>query len=612
MRLRGVPRTRRPTLEQIEPVIPLVLGCHGLAICAVGQGPPWTSLAFTAVALLGVAGLGGWSSDRARWMRALACAGTALALTVLEPVLVPSLLQWYYCVAAVYSLVLAGPAAAAIGPLTGLCYLLQVASGAGVVPVAVAFLRAGVLSALGLATWTAGVAYRALTSEAESGRRAAVQVGHALAHAATHDELTGLANRSLLHARLAEALDGGGTACLLLLDLDRFKEVNDTLGHRYGDVLLQQVAGRLTTALRTSETLARLGGDEFAVLLPDGDLARGLVVAGRLQEALQTPFQVEEALIAIDASLGIALAPDHASDGDRLLQLADVAMYDAKASGEGSAVYDADVERQTADRLVLLAELRAAPQRGELVVEYQPVTEVAGGAVAGLEALLRWEHPTRGRLMPDVFIALAERSGSIKELTAFVLDTALAQCRTWQDQGLDLPVSVNLSVRNLQQRDFPELVRYALRRHGLPASQLSFEITESFLMTDPARARGLLTELSRLGVGLAIDDFGTGMSSLSYLKNLPVDVLKIDKSFITQMLEDETDTLIVRGVVDLATSMGLRSVAEGVEDLATLAHLEEIGCTHAQGYAIGRPMPAAAVAGWVTAWRAARPQRGVR
>jgi diguanylate cyclase (GGDEF)-like protein len=564
----------------------------------VGIGPSWTLVPFLFVTGLGVAGLLGWSSVGARLVRALVCTALALGLSVLEPALVPSLLQWYYCVAAVYPLVLAGRRAAAIGPLTGLCYLAQVVSGSGPVPIEVAVLRCGVLSALGLATWTAGVAYRASARDAEAGRQAAERAGRELVHAATHDELTALPNRALLHSRLAAALDTGRPLALLVMDLDRFKEINDTLGHRCGDALLQQVGERLVSVVRPTETVARLGGDEFAVLLPEGELARGNQVAARLRDVLQEPFQVEEALIAIDASIGIALAPLHAVDGDRLLQLADVAMYDAKAGGQGSAVYDAAADRHTVDRLALLAELRGAVSRGELVVEYQPKVSTVSGQPVGMEALVRWDHPTRGRLMPDVFIPLAERSGFIRPLTAFVLDTALSDCLTWQEPGLGLRVSVNLSARNLQQDDLPEQVRSALHRHGLPAGLLELEITESFLMTDPVRARALLTELFEMGVHLAIDDFGTGMSSLSYLKNLPVDVLKIDKSFITHMLDDPTGPLIVRGVVDLASSMGLQTVAEGVEDGATLHRLGEIGCTYAQGYFIARPLPAHAVVSW--------------
>ena len=591
-------RGRRPSVAQVEPVIPVVLGCHGVAVCLVGHGPRWAADAFVLVIALGVSGLLGWSSAHARFVRGLVCTAVPLLLSVLDPTLVPSLLQWYYCVAAIYPLVLAGRRAAVFGPLTGACYVAQVLAGAGAVPLEAALLRSGVLAALGLAAWTAGVAYRSATSEAEAGQQAAEVAARELLHAATHDELTGLANRALLHERLAAALEGGAPVALLLLDLDRFKEVNDTLGHRYGDVLLRQVADRLDAALAPDQLIARLGGDEFAVLVPGGDCTEGQRVGDRLREALLAPFQVEEALVAIDASVGIALAPVHAADGDRLLQLADVAMYDAKATGRGCSLYELTTDKHTADRLVLLAELRGAIDRNELSVEYQPKVSTHSGESVGVEALVRWDHPRRGRISPDVFIPLAERSGFIRPLTAFVLDAALAQCSAWQRCHPGMQVSVNLSARNLQQDDLPSHVQDALRRHGLQPALLELEITESFLMADPAAARRLLVELHELGVRLAIDDFGTGMSSLSYLKDLPVDVLKIDKSFITEMLSDAKDTLIVRGVVDLATSLGLETVAEGVEDRETLARLAEIGCTYAQGYGISRPLAAEGLSDW--------------
>jgi diguanylate cyclase (GGDEF)-like protein len=595
----------RPTLLQVEPVIPVVLGLHGLLIGLLGTGLGWPSTAFAAVTALGLAGVVGWQTSTARLVRAAACTLTPLVLSVGDPTLVPVLLQWYYCVTAVYCIVIANRAVSLLGPLAGCCYLLQVASGAVPVPWAVALLRAGVLSALGLATWTAGLALRRSAQDAEEGRAAAEAARTELEHAATHDDLTGLPNRTLFHRGLAEQLDLSAPAALLLLDLDRFKEVNDTLGHRYGDTLLAQVGARLTSLMGPKQLVARLGGDEFAVHLPCADEQAALAFAGRLREVLQEPFQVHEALIAIDASIGISLAPVHAVDGDRLLQLADVAMYTAKGSGSGSSVYDPASDRHTADQLVLLAELRGAVAAGQLVVEYQPQVDALTCRPVGMEALVRWEHPTRGRIMPDVFIPLAERSGIIRPLTALVLDTALEQCRSWRDAGERLTVAINLSARNLQQDDLVEQVRFALHRHRLPAQALELEITESFLMADPHRARQLLTELHELGVTLAIDDFGTGLSSLSYLKNLPVQVLKIDKSFVKHLVRDPSDGLIVRGVVDLATGLGLRTVAEGVEDLATLQHLTALGCTYAQGYYLSRPLPAADVVAWCRAGMAA-------
>ena len=600
-------RGARPTPAQIEPVVPVVLGLHGTAMCAFGQVPGWAAAPFLGVVLLGLVGLFGWTSPRARMVRALLLTGTALALSAVEPVLVPSLLQWYYAVATVYPLLLWGRWVAGLGLLTGLCYVVQVLAGASPVPLGVAALRAGVLTALGLATWSAGVAYRAATREAVAGRLAAERAGERLEHAATHDDLTGLANRTLLHRHLDAALAERAPVALLLLDLDRFKEVNDTLGHRYGDELLRQVGRRMAGVLRAGDLVARLGGDEFAVLLPGADEHAAARIAGRLRDALQEPFALEEALVAVDASIGAALSPRHAVTGDLLLQLADVAMYEAKGQGTGFAVYAPALSHTTADALALLAELRGAITRRELVVEYQPKVRTGDGAPVGMEALVRWDHPFRGRIAPDVFIPLAERSGFIHPLTAFVLDTALEQCRQWRAAGLDLSVSVNLSARNLVQEDLPGQVCAALTRAGLPADALELEITESFLMVDLLRSRERLVDLRALGVRLAIDDFGTGLSSLAYLKNLPVDVLKIDKSFVSGMLGDVTDTLIVRAVVDLAASLGLETVAEGVEDAATLCRLAELGCSYAQGYVISRPMPAGQVAAWCLGARAAVP-----
>ena len=307
---------------------------------------------------------------------------------------------------------------------------------------------------------------------------------------------------------------------------------------------------------------------------------------------------MEEATVAVDVSVGIAVSPRDGHDGDVLLQHADVAMYEAKATGSGVAAYDTGLDRHNADNLALLAELRGSIARGELLVEYQPKVRSTDGVPVAMEALVRWEHPSRGRVPPELFIPLAERSGFIHSLTAFVLGAALDECRSWRDAGLTIGVSVNISARNLTEETLPELVCAELDRSGVPARCLELEITESALMGDLERAQERLGELCGLGLRLAIDDFGTGMSSLSYLRDLPVHVLKIDRSFVTDMLEDPTDTAIVRAVVDLGASLGLETVAEGVEDAPTLRHLAVIGCTHAQGYVIGRPMPAADVMAW--------------
>ena len=591
---------RLPAVVEMEPAIPVVLGLHGLLILSVTPSPSlWPPLLFTSVGLLGVAGLLGWRSSTARGLRAVTCTTVPLGLSIADPALVPAVLQWYYCVAAVYSLVVVRRHAALIGAATGACYLLQVASGAAVVPWSAAFLRAGVLTALGVAMWSAGVAYRRSQGEAESGRRAAEEARDELDYAATHDELTGLPNRRMLLRHLGEQLATGQPLGLLLLDLDAFKDVNDTLGHQAGDDLLAQLGERLRSHVRTGDLVARLGGDEFAICLPGADLALTGRVAESLLQMLHRPFDISGASVAVGGSLGLAVAPDHAREADGLLQAAEIAMYGAKSAGLGTAIYDACTERHNADRLVLLGELRHALAARELFVEYQPKVDTLTWRAESMEALVRWQHPTRGRVMPDLFIPLAERTGLVRDITKFVLGEALAECSRWRDAGLELSVSVNLSARDLQQ-DLPEHVRGALKRAGLPAACLELEITESFLMADPGRARALLVELAEIGVTLAIDDFGTGLSSLSYLKNLPVHVLKIDKSFVTHLVDDTMDQLIVRGVVDMATRMGLTTVAEGVEDAATAAMLAEIGCTHAQGYLFSRPMAAEHVQAWVS------------
>jgi len=590
---------RRPNVDRIEPVIPVALGCHGLAICALTDAPVWAVPPFVAVVLLGLFGLVRPPSPRARLLRALVCTAVPLTLSITAPMLVPALLQWYYAVAALYSLVLWGWMAAVIAPLTGLAYVVQVQAGAVPVPPEVAVLRAAVLIVLGYATGSAGVAYRAAVREAELGRAAAERTTAERTHAATHDALTGLANRDLLHERITAVLgDSNGLAALLLLDLDRFKEVNDTLGHAYGDLLLQQVAHRLVAATPERATVARLGGDEFAVLLPGGEAEQAGAVATVVRMALQQPFQVEEALIALDASVGLALAPLHATTSHRLLQVADVAMYAAKDGGLGSCLYRPPSNGPSPARLMLLAELRGSIDRDELFVEYQPIVAVASGILVGHEALVRWQHPVRGRLGPDEFIPLAERSGFIHPLTSFVLHTALRACAGWQPEQPGIRVSVNLSARNLQQDDLPAVVRAALAEHDLPARLLELELTESFLMADPDRALILLTELHGLGVRLAIDDFGTGHSSLSYVRNLPVDVLKIDRSFISGMQTNSKDAHIVRAIIDLAGSLGVETVAEGVEDPGTVLALRQIHCTYAQGFGIGRPMSSDALDKW--------------
>jgi diguanylate cyclase (GGDEF)-like protein len=428
-------------------------------------------------------------------------------------------------------------------------------------------------------------------------------------HQALHDALTGLPNRALFRDRTAQALlaarrDGTAVA-VLLMDLDRFKDVNDSLGHHTGDLLLHQVGERLRARLRASDTIARLGGDEFAVLLPGlRDPAAAAAVARELREALERPFSPGDIQqIHADASIGIALYPDHGGDPDALIQHADVAMYQAKRARLGVAVYDSASDQSSPARLALLAELRRAIDGDELILHYQPKVDLAGG-IDGAEALLRWPHPERGLIPPAEFIPLAEHTGLIRRLTLWVLEAALRQSREWRRQGLDVALAVNLSAANLADPELPDDIADLLRRMDVPPDRLTLEITESTAMADPARAQDLLLRLRDLGVGLSIDDFGTGHSSLAYLSSLPVTELKIDRSFVTSIATDDSDAMIVRSTIDLGHNLGLRVVAEGVEDDHTLRWLSDHGCDLAQGYGLTRPLPAAELPTWLAHWTA--------
>ncbi len=435
------------------------------------------------------------------------------------------------------------------------------------------------------------------------------------AHQALHDALTGLPNRTLLHDRTAQALRAADRelvpAALLLLDLDRFKEVNDTLGHHHGDLLLVQVGQRLRAALRGVDTVARLGGDEFAVLLPTVATAAGAVeVAKKLQASLSEPFAVEGLTLDIETSIGIAVYPDHAGDPDELLQHADIAMYAAKATHAGFVLFDAALDQHSPRRLALLGELRRAIEQQQLVLHYQPKVDAHTGRVLGVEALVRWQHPEHGLVQPDDFIPLAERTGLIAPLTHDVLDQALRQCQAWQQAGHELPVAVNVSARRLLDLAFPDEVAGLLARWQVPARLLVVEITESTIMADPQRALEVLGRLHELGVELAIDDFGTGYSSMAYLKTLPVHELKVDRSFVMQMTSSTRDAVIVRSTVDLGRNLGLRVVAEGVEDPATWDELDALGCDAIQGYHISRPVPPDDLITWLQQYQATpTPQR---
>ena len=426
---------------------------------------------------------------------------------------------------------------------------------------------------------------------------------------ALHDELTGLPNRACFYDRAEQALrnsarDGTNTA-VLLFDLDRFKEINDTLGHKYGDRLLREIGPRIRSVLRSADTLARLGGDEFCLLLPRVDsVGSAIDIAHRVVEKLEVPFEIDGMMLVVEASCGIAIAPSNGDNADVLLQRADVAMYVAKNSHGSIVAYNDGLDVNTPARLALLGELRTAITEDELQLYYQPQAVLGSGQVRAVEALVRWKHPTRGMFPPNHFIPMAEHTALIKPLTTWVLNDALRTRRRWLDQtDLEVPeellVAINLSTRSLLDDAFPSEVVAALERWDVPPQLLQLEITESGIMADPPRARRLLRDLAAVGVTLSIDDFGTGYSSLAYLKNLPVNQLKIDQSFVSQMRDDPNDAIIVRSVIDLGRNLGLETVAEGVENLDTWDELSRLGCDSAQGYYLARPMTADEFVAWL-------------
>ncbi|WP_392544115.1 putative bifunctional diguanylate cyclase/phosphodiesterase [Oryzobacter telluris] len=424
---------------------------------------------------------------------------------------------------------------------------------------------------------------------------------------ATTDHLTGLPNRRALYAQAdARMVDGGDRPlALLLLDLDRFKEVNDSLGHHIGDQMLVQVGGRLSERLRPADLLVRLGGDEFAVLLDDVDPDEAAAAATALCETLAVPFCLEDIPVHSSVSIGIAVFPADGRDLGTLLRRADVAMYRAKATGTGHHAYGATEDTEISTRLRTLEELRTAMANDELVLHYQPQVQLGTGHVAGVEALVRWNHPTRGLLYPDAFLTLVEDAGLMRAMTRVVLEAALDQAARWRADGRHLHVAVNLSASSMIDASLPDEVSGMLGARGLTADALQLEITEEFLMADRDRARSILSRLRHSGVQIAIDDFGIGYSSLSYLRDLPIDELKLDRSFIRPMGEDSRAAALVASTIDLAHSLGLRMVAEGVETDVAYRELARLGCDLAQGYAIARPVPADELGAWLDARTAA-------
>src|SRR2546423_6234253 len=423
----------------------------------------------------------------------------------------------------------------------------------------------------------------------------------ALEHQALHDGLTDLPNRLMFRQQIEKALAERASLAVLVLDLDNFREINDTFGHKIGDGLLGQIAPRLREHVGARDLIARLGGDEFGILLRETDAAHAMRVAESMLR-VERPFLIEGHPLEVTASIGIAAFPQHGTTAETLLQRADVALYVAKRPGNSAAVYRPEDDPYDPSRVVLQADLRQAITRREIILYYQPQVAIATGEVTGFEALARWRHIERGWIPPGEFIPVAERMGLIKPLTACLVELAARQLVAWQGSGMSIPVAVNVSMRNLLDPRFPATLREIVATTGTPVRQIKLEITESALMTEPARVLATMNELRPMGFGFSVGDFGTGYSSLAYLQRLPVEEIKIDRSFVGELASNAGSEAIVRATIELAGGLGLDVVAEGVEDESTWQGLGRLGCSTAQGYFLSRPMPASDVEGWLAAW----------
>lgn len=430
----------------------------------------------------------------------------------------------------------------------------------------------------------------------------------ALEYQATHDDLTGLPNRKLLYQHMDKALvryqdEKNGFFALLLIDLDRFKEINDTLGHFTGDIVLKQLGPRIMPYLAKGDTLARLGGDEFALLLRSvNSEEQAVAVMAQMVEAMESPFELDGMELQVGASVGMAFYPQHGDDTATLMRCADVAMYQAKHASEDFAIYSRYRDPNSPQRLLLMTELKRAIEEDQLELYYQPKAHLHNAQVYGVEALVRWHHPEQGFTKPDQFIPDAEMGGLIKPLSIWVLRNALKDCRRWHDMGRKISVAVNISMRSLQDNELPELVADLLSEYSIAPEYLYLEITESALMSDPIRAREIMEYLNEMGIGLSIDDFGTGYSSLAYLKELPVSDLKIDKGFVQDMEQNESNAIIVRSTIDLAHNLSLKVTAEGVEDLSNWDLLVILGCDDVQGYFLSEPLNYTDFNRWIIQW----------
>lgn len=431
-------------------------------------------------------------------------------------------------------------------------------------------------------------------------RKRAEETIHRLAY---YDPLTGFPNRVLLQERLGEEIRSGRKeqkmVALLLLDLDRFKEINDTLGHHCGDLLLQEVGSRLRSALWTRDLVARLGGDEFAVLMPLAEANDAARVAEKVLKTLELPFVIDALPVVVEGSIGIAICPDHGETAEALIRRAEVAMYGAKRGGSGWALYDPKYDRHSPRRLALMGALRQAIEGDQLLLHYQPKVDLKTRRVVGVEALVRWQHPEYGFIPPDQFIGPAEQTGLIRPLTLWVFGAAQRQCAHCRRTGREMDMAMNISARNLHDLRLPDQIAELLQACDVPPGRFEMEITESAIMADPSRALEALTRLRGMGIRFSIDDFGTGYSSLAYLQKLPIDAIKIDKSFTMNMATSKDDAVIVKSTIDLAHDLGLQVVAEGVENQETLDRLTSLGCDAAQGYHISRPLPPAEMLRWL-------------
>ncbi len=435
-------------------------------------------------------------------------------------------------------------------------------------------------------------------------RNQTVALEYQVMYDATHDSLTGLPNRVLLLDRLDQAVHAAfrekQSLAFIILDLDHFKDINDTLGHHSGDQVLKHVALRLEGVMRESDTLARLGGDEFAIMLPLVKERKGVqVFIEKIQNAFLSPFIVGGLHLDVKASIGIAICPEHGKDVDTIMQRADVAMYVAKQNNDGFVIYSPELDKHNPKRLTLMGELRQAIVNGDLVLHYQPKINTIDSSTSGVEALVRWQHEEYGLIPPADFISLAERTGLIKQIFLWVVRTALTQAEQWHKDQIKISIAVNLSPSTLLDIDLPDIITGLLASSNVPACYLTFEITEGSLIKDPVRALENLVRLAKMGINISIDDYGTGYSSLAYLKKMPITELKIDQSFVQDMLKNENDAVIVRSTIDLAHNMGIKVVAEGVEEKETAAQLKLLGCDMIQGFYYSKPLSGKELGDWM-------------